>query len=470
MALGAKGLVLLPTIDRLVGFFAVYTRDRSLEDLTASLAIHVVRSNLGSREIALEFAAESSDRMDRVADTARLVGGYTLTGTSRHFVQYRDVAAPFGYDATELVATDAALAVYHERVAQTYAIEQAIDLRALLLRLMPRVDPASRADPGPLVVVAAQGLGPALVRYLVRSHVEGEVCVVEWPPESAFDDGPVRRWILRVPELPARLRPLLTSTPGVTCFTPAGPGVAVEVGYRHPVELRACPLFDEVGLVLLRGRGDEAWIVERLPPMGELTTFSHVELRPPERVSIASESAAPAPATLRVRLHVVPSSRPWRNVSATWVEPAQLPLLRRLAYALPHATVSQAQVALTARGALLRCAGGVDGIPLGTFYVEIHPRVYIPAGHEIAPAVAPEVLARALDTTPSQYVFIPPDARAVVVEESAFAPLEAMLLEAPPWDALAGEAIARALEEKPIELNVTSIGLMPLRGVQPTET
>jgi hypothetical protein len=479
VALGAKGLVLLPTLDRLVGFFAVYTRDRSLEDLTASLAIHVVRSSLGSREIALEFAAESSDRMDRIADTARLVGGYTLTGTSRHFVQYRDAAAPFGYDATELAATDASITVYHERVAQTYAIEQAIDLRALLLRLMPRVDPSARVDSGELVVVAAQGLGPALVQYLVRSHVEGEVCVVEWPPESAFDDAPVHRWILRIPELPPRIQPLLATTPGITCFAPVGPGIAVEVGYRHPVELRACPLFDPAGLVLLRGRGDDAWIVERVPPMGELTTFSHIELRPPERVSTAS-GEGPAPARLGVRLRVVPSSRPWRNVSATWIEPAQVPLLRRLAYVLPHSTVTQARIALTPRGALLRCPGGADGIPLGTFYVEVHPRVYIPAGHEIAPAVAPEVLARALETTPSQYVFIPPDEadgppdgtgpRAVVIEESAFVPLESALLDAPPWEALPGEGIARSLDDTPIVLNVTSIGMLPLRGVHSTET
>ena len=118
VALGAKGLVLLPSLDRLVAWLSVYTRERSLEDLLPSLAIHLVRSKLGTREIALEIAAESSDRMDRAADVARLVGGFTFTGTSRHFVQYRDAAAPFGYDAPELLATDARLALYHERFTQ----------------------------------------------------------------------------------------------------------------------------------------------------------------------------------------------------------------------------------------------------------------------------------------------------------------------------------------------------------------
>ena len=40
-------------------------------------------------------------------------------------------------------------------------------------------------------------------------------------------------------------------------------------------------------------------------------------------------------------LRVMPSTAPWRNVTATWIEPAQLPLLRRLAYALPHQTIAR---------------------------------------------------------------------------------------------------------------------------------
>ena len=160
VALGAKGLVLLPSIDRLVAWLSVYTREHSLEDLMPSLEIQIVRSKLGTREITLAFAAESSDRMDRVAETARLVGGFTFTGTSRHFVQYRDAAAPFGYDATQLISTDAALALYHDKFTQVYEVDKAIDLRALLLRLMPHVDPGTHDEGGPRFIVAEQGLGP----------------------------------------------------------------------------------------------------------------------------------------------------------------------------------------------------------------------------------------------------------------------------------------------------------------------
>ena len=37
VALGAKGLVLLPSIDRLVAFLALYTRQGSLADILRSL-------------------------------------------------------------------------------------------------------------------------------------------------------------------------------------------------------------------------------------------------------------------------------------------------------------------------------------------------------------------------------------------------------------------------------------------------
>jgi hypothetical protein len=465
VALGAKGLLLLPSIDRLVALLSAYTRERSLEDLMPGLAIHLVRSKLGTREIVFEFAAESSDRMDFLADAARLVGGFAFTGTSRHFVQYRDAAAPFGYDATDLLGTDAGLALYHDRFSQTYDIERDVPLRALLMRLMPRGDPATRLQTGPRWVVAEQGLGLALVHYLARSHVEGEVCVVEWPPQSAFDDAPIRRWVLRVPEPPARMRSLLHETPGITCFVPTAPGIAVQMGFRHPIELRACPLFDPIGLVLLRGRGEEPWVIERLPAMGALTTFARVELRPVEPDPVAG-SGAPEPESVRVVLRVVPSGKPWRNVTASWIAPEQLPLLRRLAYFLPHATIARVLVAITARGAFLRASAGIESIPIGTFFAEVHPGLYVPAGFDVTPAVAPEVLARAIAARGSDVVFVGTDARAIAIDTGAFGPLEAALLAAPPWEALIADAIAEVLEE-PVDLKVTPIGMMPLRRVQP---
>lgn len=469
VALGSKGLVLLPSIDRLVALLAAHTREHSLEDLMQSLEIQLVRSKLGTREILFSFAAESSDRMDRWAETARLVGGFTFTGTTRHFVQYRDASAPFGYDASQLLQSDAAIALYADKFTQGYQIERPIDLRALLLRLMPQVDPSTYEDPGPRYLVAEAGLGPALIHYLVRSRVEGQVMVAEWPPASAFDDGPVHRTVVHVADLPKRMRPLMQTTPGITTFLPNSQGVAVEVGFRHPVHLRACPVFDPQGLVLVRGRGDEPWIIDKLPKMGDLRAFARVELRTTKEEAQKSVSTGEPPA-VRVPLRVLPSSAPWKNVTASWLEPREIPLLRRLVYALPHDTIRRTKIAITPKGAFLRAAGGIESIPLGTFFFEVHPKLYLPAGFDVTPAVSPEVLHRALGAPASHSVFVTPAAHAFAIDDDSFASLETSLLEASPLEPVAAEAIELTLANAALELQLDEpLGLMPLRGAEPPD-
>jgi hypothetical protein len=269
VVLGARGLVLLPSLDRLVAFLAVYTEGQSLDPLVASLRIEVVRSKLGAREIALSFDAGSSDRMDRVAEVARLAGGFTFTGTTRHFVQYRDASAPFGYDAAEITATDSPLVLYHTSFSQLYGVERRVELRELLLRLTPHAAPRAGSDASPLWILAEQGLGTTLLHYLSRSAVEARCGIAEWPPETSFDDAPRLRWLFRVPALPARMRPMLMATPGIELFWPASAGAAVELGYRHPISLRAVPVFSDGALVLFRGGGPPL-VIDPLPALAEL--------------------------------------------------------------------------------------------------------------------------------------------------------------------------------------------------------
>lgn len=466
VALGAKGLVLLPSLDRLVAFLALYTRQNSLADFLRTLVVEVVRSKLGAREVTVAFSAESSDRMDRVAEVARLAGGYTFTGTSRHFVQYRDAAAPFGYDIGQITPSDSELALYHNAFSQTYDAERRIEIRSLLLRLEPHPDPSTAREPGARWICAEAGLGAALIHYFVRSSVEAEVGVAEWPPASSFDEGPVVRYLFRVPSIPERMVPLLSSTPGLGVFLPIAPGAAVEVGYRHPVNLRACPVFNESGLVLFRGAGRDVLELAKLPALGDVGAFARVELRREVAASRVPEAQA-RPEPVAIALRLMPSTEPWHAVTASWIRPEEMPLLRQVAYALGPDTLRKARIALTKEGAYLRQSTGIEGIPVGEFYREIRAGLYIPAGYDAVPTVSPDVLYRALGSPSGQIVFIGRDGRTVGVPGDAFVPLETALLEAQDWAPLTGlsSGLTAALSTELPEVFLSGTGIRPLRDV-----
>ena len=54
-----------------------------------------------------DFAGQEQgvELLQRSLERGRLGHGYLFTGTKRHFVQYRDAAAPFGYDVREIAPT-----------------------------------------------------------------------------------------------------------------------------------------------------------------------------------------------------------------------------------------------------------------------------------------------------------------------------------------------------------------------------
>jgi hypothetical protein len=474
VALGSRGLVLLPGLERLVAFFSLYTRSGSLEDVLPTLEVQVVRSRLGAREVVVSFSADSSDRLDRVSEIARLAGGYTFTGTSRHFVQYRDAGAPFGYDAVELLSgadleakgdAGAALLLYHQSFSQAYAVERSVDVRRLLSRLSPHVDPKSHGAPGPKWILAERGLGPALIAYFLRSNVDAEVGVAEWPPASSFDEAPVTRYLFRAGELPPRMLPLLTGTPGLAVFQPVAEGVAVQLGFRHPVELRACPVFPREGLVLFRGHGLDPIELERVPALGAVAGFARVELADEQPGARRSVRVTSAP-EVRLPLRLTPSLEPWSRVTATWVRPDELPLLRRLAYVLAPGVLRRATVAFSELGAFVRHPTGIEAIPVGEFFRELCDGLFVPAGYDPLPAVSPEVLHRSLDLPAGQVAFVGRDARVHAIDGAAFVSLETAILESPDWSVVPALEIAPALATEIPELVLESPGLLPMRDLR----
>jgi hypothetical protein len=467
VALGSRGLVLLPSLDRLVAFLAVYTEQQALGGLVESLSIDVVKSKLGAREVALSFDAGSSDRMDRIAEVARLTGGFAFTGTSRHFVQYRDAAAPFGYDAREIIATDAALALYHNTFSQVYELERKLDLKSLLLRLRPHPDPSAQLADAPLWIVAESGVGPSLLGYLSRSQVAAEVGIAEWPPESSFDEAPLTRFLFRVPRLPPRMRTLVCRTPGITTFVPVGSGAAVEHAFRHPISLQACPVFAPESLVLFRGHGEPPLEVEPLPVLADVRSLQRAMLDTEHADAPPGTGKRAPPPAFAVPVRLLPDLDPPSALGAIFVPNQELTLLRRLVYCLSVEAIRDLSIAISAHGAFVIGERGIDALPLGIFYQRLHPAIFVPVGLRVVPAVEPDTLFRALGSPEGVIVFLRPNATALAVRRDGFAPLEQALLEGHSWAPVDTTQLSAALETEIPTVWLEPLGMRPLAGAEP---
>ena len=400
--------------------------------------------------------------MDRISELARLSAGYTFTGSSRHFVQYRDAAAPFGYDVREIGSTDAPIALYHNQFSQHYKPQRRIELFKLLLRLQPRVAPSAGDEQGPRWICAESGLGAALIHYFVRSQVEADVGIAEWPPASEFDEFPLRRYLFEVPALPPRMVALMQHTPGIQLFVPQGETVAVEQGYTHPINLRACPVFPEKGLTLIRGGGAEPIVVDKLPTLGPVSAFAQVSMA---HKATAQRGKPRQTDSVAVALRLAPDTSPWQRITAAFVSNQELGLLRQLAYRLGPTTLQSTRLAFTPEGAFIRRDQGVESIPLGELFRQVHPNIFVTAGYTPIPAVSAEVLHRAFGSPRDELVFLHRDGSRAGIRKAAFTSLEDALLDAQSWTGTTHENVTPVLQQGVAQVTLQGPGFRPMRDL-----
>jgi hypothetical protein len=430
VVLGQKGAVLFASLDRLVAFLRAYGEEGSLDELLPSMGLRRVVTPLKTREILLTCAAESSYRMDRIASVAKLAGGLVFTGTARHFVKYRDAASPLGYDVEELLDERTDVVLYHDSFRQPYSFERDIEFRDLVMKLEPlRVPPSERRTPPRLFATAEVGIGGALVGYLFRWQVRARAAFAEWPSASAFEDATRRLYVFDLEEAPPRIVDLMVALPGVYVFEPLGSSFAVELGFRHPIALESCQsLFDDETLTLFRGDG-EVVIVDPSPPFAPVRSLVRNELTLDEVGKVGKGKPASGDLSFELPLKLDATMAPWRNVIATVVPSAQRTWLARMLYALPPRTLSTLRMAIAPDRVYLLDPGGIEGVPLGTFYSEVAERIYVPAGMTLVPAVAPQVLADLVADRQGGHVFFEPEtAQPRVVPASAFGPVSRQVL------------------------------------------
>lgn len=430
VVLGQKGVVLFPSLDRLVAFLRAYGEEGSLDELLPSLSLRRVVTPLRTREILLTCAAESSYRMDRIASVAKLAGGLVFTGTARHFVKYRDATAPLGYDVEELLDERSDAILYHDSFRQAYAFERELAFRELVMKLEPlRVPPSERRLPSRLFVTAEVGIGGALVSYLFRWQVRARAAFAEWPSESAFEDTTRRLYVFDIEEAPPRIVELMTALPGVHVFEPLGASFAVELGFRHPIALDSCQsIFDDEALTLFAGDGGVI-VVDPAPPFAPVRSLVRNELRLEDAADTKKGRAAKGDLSFDLPLRLDSTMAPWRNVIASVVPSAQRPWLARMLYALPPRTLSTLRMAIAEDRVYLHDPGGIEGVPLGVFYTEVAQRIYVPAGMTLVPAVAAPVLEALLSDRQGGHVFFEPEtATPRVVKAEAFGPVSRQVL------------------------------------------
>jgi hypothetical protein len=438
--LGKLGAVLFSSVDRLVGFFRVYTDESSMDDLYGKLRILQVRSPLETREHLVLFHATSSHLIDRVARQARLFGGLTFTGSNKHFVKYRDDTSPLGYDISELQTSDAEVVLYADSFSQPYARVKEVAFGDLVLRLSLRrlpggIDPSlTEANPGSpqtLWLAVQPGLARHLLVYLWRNGVRAEAAMAD-PEKRGGAFAETRSvWLIRVQDLPLRMRTLFLTVPGIEVHRQVTDNCLAQIGWRHPLRLESCgAVFEKDKLYVFSGERDAVDVLRALPslaPASDLvgTGFDLAERSEPRPLEQRAPGETPR---VEVTLRLVPSpvERSQRRVTAALVPWGQAEWLRRLVYLLPPAQLAGCKVAAIPEGLFVLSDGGagVDALPLGELYTEAARAIYVPLGWEILPRVAASVLDDQVGGTQGRaVVFLRGADRPVALEDALFEPL-----------------------------------------------
>jgi len=429
--LGRYCLMTFATLEGAVSWFRLYSSEASLDELLANLTITKARTALGSREIVVQIPAVSSYAADRSARLARLVGGAIYTGTSKHYVKYRDDRSPYGYDAVDIGAMPAGMdfMVHGDEFAQGYIREGDLPFGRLLFRLSIRKLPGGERlgpdDRGELYLAVARGLADGIIRYLWRNKVEAQAGLFTPGSTSAFDDQVRGRgyMLIRARALPERILALFLGTPGIDVFRPAGANAAVAVGHEHPIDLASCASVFPPETFHVFWPNDRVDVLPGPLTLSDIGDLTRVDLELDRPRDPAQHTGAPAE-PIGVELKLAASMGPPRRVVATLIPLEHGSRLKRILFALPPVSLRGHRVAATDRGILVVGSENLDVIPLGQLLYELAPGLLVPLGMDVVPRVSPDVLARALGHGAGIVTVFTAEGRPFQVSESAFATLE----------------------------------------------
>ena len=402
IALGRVLTILLPSIDRVVGLFGGISESNSLDELLTKLKILQVITPLRSREFLVQVPVSNSYAADQIAATAALVGGLTFTGTAKHFVKYRDSRAPLGYDVDSLYGGQGEFILYAEEFVQAYNAERAVDFAQMTFNLSLQRDRGDSLQPNDRVVLrVVPGLWRSVLVYLHRNNVSCAAAA----GESSHGTGQSEQFFLiRAQALPERMVRLFMGTPGIEVLRLKTERVAIQVGYRHPIEFSSCSaIFAEDRFYLFSGERDRLDILEGSPTF--VPAKSLVSLGQGDRSLQTRSATAIATGGVQVPLRLIPVSGARPPVVASRLPVEQAGWLKKLIYMLPPQVLAGYSVCLTDEHLYLLKDSGADYIPLGEMFHAVAPSVMVPVGYQLIPRVFPDILLQHLGASAEQLFF-----------------------------------------------------------------
>ena len=278
------------------------------------------------------------------------------------FVRWRQRDAPFGYDlATPMSAPADEVLVVDVDVSASYRTVDPMDPVELIQRLQLRAVPLPlggiAADPELCglkelaLALVAPGLAARTLAYLWRL----EVPMAGYYVELDGDHRPSLLLRLRHPR--GRALDVLAGTPGVELLAPVSARAAVEIGYKHPIQLAsASACFPGEEMFLFRGRVRR---VERLDAAPRFIDGRHlVQNVGASRLREVAQLREAELDPLRVELKLRPSTHP-REPRGTLIGWDQVDLLRHLVYLIPPSALAASRLVPLEEGVVVLTGSSV---------------------------------------------------------------------------------------------------------------
>ncbi|HNN95649.1 MAG TPA: hypothetical protein PKI03_25395 [Pseudomonadota bacterium] len=415
IVVGSEAVILLPSQGQLVALLRLISSQVALSELIPTLRCEEVRSAIGSQGYLLRLRCSESRSLDLCARAATFVGSWLGVGSARHFVQYRDAAAPLGYDAQSLYShSDGDCVLYAATSVLAYSRLSELSLLHLvqgqpLLARRSLANALHQHDPRtPLWLLLPRTLLPRILRYLWHRSIDAAAALDEVgggaaaAAPRAVGQGLI---LLRVSGGLASSPGALSGLPGLRWLLPHSEQLAIELGYQHPLDLttfaglfpsaqRLLFLADPLGILSLPIA--EFVPIERLVQLNEIALH---EIAPHEIARPAATASAPAAGPglppsvtpiVRCPLRLVVEPTPSRMAAASIVPWAQLSRLASLLYALPLGALGSLRAARLSEGLLV--LGDLSYLPIGELHYEAAAQVLVPLGLSLVPRLSPELL------------------------------------------------------------------------------